>query len=55
MTTSNIPNNESTFDLTEEQCQLLEEERALHLSGESKSYTREEARELIKVTSSSHQ
>lgn len=48
MTTSIIANDESAFELNDEQYQLLEEERALHISGESKSYTREEARQLIK-------
>jgi len=38
---------EAEFELTEEQYQILERERELHLSGKSKSYTREEARQLI--------
>lgn len=34
--------------LTEEQFQIIEEERELHLAGLTKSYTREEANEMIR-------
>lgn len=37
-----------TFVLSDEQLQILEMERELHLSGQSKSYTRKEARQIIK-------
>ncbi|MBS1523464.1 MAG: hypothetical protein JST50_20855 [Bacteroidetes bacterium] len=37
-----------TFVLSDEQLQILEMERELHLSGQSKSYTRNEARQIIK-------
>jgi len=37
-----------TFVLTEEQLKILENERHLHLSGQSKSYSREEAHQIIK-------
>jgi len=39
---------EVDFVLTEEQLVILETERELHLSGESKSYSRAEALEIIK-------
>jgi hypothetical protein len=39
---------EDAFILTAEQFQILEKERELHLSGESKSYTREEANQIIR-------
>ncbi|PTR01203.1 hypothetical protein C8P68_101437 [Mucilaginibacter yixingensis] len=39
---------EQSLILTEEQVQLLAEERQSHISGQSKSYTRQEAREIIK-------
>lgn len=35
------------FVLTEEQYQFLLAEEKLHLSGQTKSYTREEARQII--------
>ncbi len=35
------------FVLTEEQLQILDKERELHLSGKSKSYNRTEARQII--------
>ena len=35
-------------ELTEDQFQILEKERELHLAGKTKSYTREEANEIIK-------
>jgi len=37
-----------TFVLSDEQLQILERERELHLSGQTKSYTRTEARQIIK-------
>jgi hypothetical protein len=37
-----------TFVLTQEQIQILEIERELHISKQSKSYTREEAHQIIK-------
>jgi hypothetical protein len=36
------------FTLTDEQIQILEEEHHLHITGQSKSYTREEANEIIR-------
>lgn len=36
------------LSLTDEQLELLEAEQDLHLSGKSKSYTREEATAIIK-------
>jgi hypothetical protein len=36
------------FVLSEEQLQILDKERELHISGKSKSYTRTEAVEIIK-------
>lgn len=39
---------EEAFTLTGEQFQILEKERELHLSGQSKSYTRAEASQIIK-------
>ena len=36
------------FVLSDEQLQILDKERELHLSGQSKSYTRNEARMIIK-------
>jgi len=38
---------EDSFILTDAQLQILEKEREMHLSGESKSYTRDEARQII--------
>jgi len=37
-----------TFKLTEEQRQILEEEHHLHITGQTKSYTREEAGQIIR-------
>lgn len=37
-----------TFVLSDEQLEILEKERELHLSGQTKSYTRNEARQIIK-------
>ena len=39
---------EGAFKLTEEQMQILDEEHHLHITGQSKSYTREEAGQIIK-------
>jgi hypothetical protein len=39
---------EDTFTLTDEQLKILEKEQELHLSGQSKSYTRDQARQIIK-------
>ena len=38
----------SSFALTKEQLSILDEEHALHLSGKSKSYSWEEAKEIIR-------
>lgn len=39
---------EKHFVLSDEQLKMLETDRQLYLNGESKSYTREEANEIIK-------
>lgn len=39
---------EDTFKLTDEQLQILDTEREMHLAGKTKSYTRQEANEIIK-------
>jgi|GEM_PF-633858 len=39
---------EDTFVLTDEQLQILETEREMHVSGKSKSYNREAADQIIK-------
>lgn len=39
---------ESDFKLTDEQLGILDKERAMHLSGQTKSYTRQEATQIIK-------
>jgi hypothetical protein len=39
---------ESALDLTDEQFLILEQERELHLSGQTKSYTRPEPGKIIK-------
>jgi len=39
---------DESFALTDDQLQILEKERAMHINGESKSYGREEARQIIK-------
>ncbi len=36
------------FELTDEQMQILEEEHHLHITGQSKSYSRREAGQIIK-------
>lgn len=38
---------EDTYVLTDEQLQILDEERELYLSGKSKSHTREESIQII--------
>jgi hypothetical protein len=40
--------DEETFTLTDEQMQILDKEREMHMNGESKSYNREDARQIIK-------
>ena len=39
--------DEPTFKLSEEQIQILDEERELYLSGKTKSHTREESLQII--------
>jgi len=39
---------EKTFVLTEEQLEILEREYELHITGQSKSYTREEAHAIVR-------
>jgi hypothetical protein len=39
---------ENSFTLTNEQLQILDKEHEMHLNGESKSYTRQEANQIIK-------
>ncbi len=39
---------EHTYQLTDEQYLILKEERAMYLRGEGKSYTQEEAIQIIK-------
>jgi hypothetical protein len=39
---------EGDFKLTDEQLGILDKERAMHLSGQTKSYTRQEATQIIK-------
>lgn len=41
-------NKEDAFDLTDEQLNILETEREMHLAGKTKSYTRQEASQIIK-------
>lgn len=36
------------FTLSDEQLQILDEERELHVTGQSKSYSREDANQIIK-------
>ncbi|HWZ16290.1 MAG TPA: hypothetical protein VNW95_13710 [Mucilaginibacter sp.] len=40
--------DEETFTLTDEQLQILDNEREMHVNGESKSYNRAEALQIIK-------
>ncbi|UOE48348.1 hypothetical protein MTO98_28470 [Mucilaginibacter sp. SMC90] len=42
--------DENTVNLTKEQLAILDKEREMHLSGQSKSYTRQEANQTIKAT-----
>ncbi|MGZ3874173.1 MAG: hypothetical protein ACXVJD_14720 [Mucilaginibacter sp.] len=37
-----------SFQLTDEQLKILDKEREMHLTGQTKSYTRQEAIQLIK-------
>jgi len=39
---------QNSFALTDEQFQILEKERAMHINGESKSYSRNDAVQIIK-------
>ncbi|HEY8928496.1 MAG TPA: hypothetical protein VIM55_04875 [Mucilaginibacter sp.] len=39
---------ETSVRLTDEQWQILDKEREMHLSGQSRSYTRDESRQIIK-------
>jgi hypothetical protein len=41
-------NKEDAFELTDEQLNILDTEREMHLSGKTKSYTRQEANQIIK-------
>jgi len=41
-------NKEDAFELTDEQLHILDTEREMHLAGKTKSYTRQEAAEIIK-------
>ncbi|SHN24405.1 hypothetical protein [Mucilaginibacter sp. OK098] len=41
-------NKTDVFKLTDEQLQILDTEREMHLAGKTKSYTRQEATEIIK-------
>jgi hypothetical protein len=43
-----IQEEDTTFKLSDEQIQILEMERDMHLNGQSKLYKREEAIKLIK-------
>jgi hypothetical protein len=43
-----VTTRQKNFELTEEQFKMLKVDRKLHLSGKSKSYTREEAHQIIK-------
>jgi hypothetical protein len=40
--------SQDRFSFTDEQLQILERDRELHLSGQTKSYSRHEAIEIIK-------
>ncbi len=39
---------DNSYVLTDEQMQILDEEHHLHITGQSKSYTREEASQIIR-------
>ncbi len=43
---------EDTFELTDEQLQLLDLEHEMHVTGQTKSYSRAEAKQIIKCTRS---
>ena len=45
---SDIEETASSFSFTKEQLNILDEEHTLHLSGKTKSYTWEEAKEIIR-------
>ena len=40
--------NEKSFSLTHEHLEILDKERELHLSGETKSYNKQDAFDIIK-------
>jgi len=40
--------HQKEYILTQEQLKIVEEERAAHLNGNSKSYSRQEAKEIIR-------
>jgi len=40
--------DENTVSLTKEQLVILEKEREMHLNGQTKSYTRQEANQIIR-------
>lgn len=40
--------DENTVKLTKEQLAILDKEREMHLNGETKSYTRQEANQIIR-------
>jgi flagellar basal body rod protein FlgB len=40
--------DENTVNLTKEQLAILDKEREMHLSGQTKSYTRQEANQIIR-------
>lgn len=44
---NDIESNEG-FQLSDEQLQILDKERKMHLNGETKSYTRQEADQIIR-------
>jgi hypothetical protein len=44
-----LPEKEYGFILSSEQIKFVNKERKMHLSGQSKSYTREEAAQIIKI------
>jgi hypothetical protein len=43
-----IEEEEDVFVLSDEQMQILEKEHEMYMKGKGKSYTREEARQIIK-------
>jgi hypothetical protein len=42
--------DENTVNLTKEQLAILGKEREMHLSGQTKSYTRQKTNQIIKAT-----